>query len=929
MSKQKVVSSLLLSTVVLGGLAFYPTTTVKAEVLEPDVTSVNVSDATNIPVVSNEEELEDDIASEEELNEQAEEVTKPSSPEALLQPRAMMSDSTNSDMEEIPVDDSVSEKIADTPLIQTSNVDSKAKGDDQAKIRASVSVEPLKVEKNKLEWQVTFDTEAWSFDKSPGGFYFVLPEGLELTEIIDNDHGSSNIINDFPTDVNAPKNDGGQKYRFFSKEEKRQDDKNFDSQWGWSAEQANPDVTVQKWKSEGRFSKIYFIDKITDTTRVTYALTARITDSNQKSFPVAAVMKTFGYTNWSGVQFTSLGAREILLETPKETPMPPKEAPKPEEPKQEAPQTPAPDAPQPEGSKDTPEASPKPEAPQTPPAPEASQPEAPESSGIVELGTIPKESLKVKVTFKEKGDILTTPDSTYRLQEGQYLEEVIIGSNIEDTLARAQKRVTTKEGYEFVGWALESDPEKEIEKNLKVSHDITLVAIVRKKSSEETLKPMEPKVEKPTPEVPQVPEAPSTPKEEAPKKEVPAPEVPSILEEQPKETPVPEVPKQEEVQPEAPKSDKVETDKPMPETKKPDMKQPKADDMPKEQKPKAEEPKAEQPQMDKPQMEAPKKDSEAPKTGKTETDKPMPETKKPDMKQPKTDDMPKEQKPKAEEPKAEQPQMEAPKKDSEAPKSDKAETDKPMPETKKPDMKQPKTDDMPKEQKPNAEAPKAEQPQMEAPKKDSEAPKTGKAETDKPMPETKKPDMKQPKTDDMPKEQKPKAEEPKAEQPQMDTPQMEAPKKDSEAPKTGKAESDKPMPETKQPDMKQPKTDDMLKEQKPKAEEPKAEQPQMEAPKKDSEAPKSDKVETDKPMPETKKPDMKQPKADKQEAEKAQMTRTEGMKPESKVSMMPKAEAPKATLPNTGEASSAIGWLGGALATLATGLYLFKNKKEE
>ncbi|MCR1233590.1 LPXTG cell wall anchor domain-containing protein [Streptococcus suis] len=44
---------------------------------------------------------------------------------------------------------------------------------------------------------------------------------------------------------------------------------------------------------------------------------------------------------------------------------------------------------------------------------------------------------------------------------------------------------------------------------------------------------------------------------------------------------------------------------------------------------------------------------------------------------------------------------------------------------------------------------------------------------------------------------------------------------------------------------------------------------------------------------------------------------------------MPKAEASKATLPNTGEASSAIGWLGGALATLVTGLYLFKNKKEE
>ncbi|MFH6644566.1 LPXTG cell wall anchor domain-containing protein, partial [Streptococcus suis] len=103
----------------------------------------------------------------------------------------------------------------------------------------------------------------------------------------------------------------------------------------------------------------------------------------------------------------------------------------------------------------------------------------------------------------------------------------------------------------------------------------------------------------------------------------------------------------------------------------------------------------------------------------------------------------------------------------------------------------------------------------------------------------------------------------------------------------------------------------------------------MEAPKKDSEAPKTGKIETDKPMPETKQPDMKQPKADKPEAEKTQMPRTEGMKPESKASMMPKAEASKATLPNTGEASSAIGWLGGALATLVTGLYLFKNKKEE
>ncbi|HFU3840603.1 TPA: InlB B-repeat-containing protein, partial [Streptococcus suis] len=667
MSKQKVVSSLLLSTVVLGGLAFYPTTTVKAEVLEPDVTSVNASDATNITVVSNEEELEDDIASEEELNEQAEEVTKPSSPEALLQPRAMMSDSTNSDMEEIPVNDepsdNMAEKVVEKPLTQSSNADSKLSSNDQTKLKTSVSVDSLSFEKKEVKWRVSFDTSAWSFNNSHGGFYFVLPEGLELTEIIDNNHDNSNIIGKFPTNVHSPENNGGKEYRFFSKEK---DNDSFNAQWGWSAGQANPDDTVNKWKSENRFSKIYFIDQIKDTTKVTYTLTANVIDPSPKSFLLVAVMKSFGYKNHSNTEYTSLGAREITLE--KEKTLPPKEDPKPEEPKQEAPQTPAPDAPQPEGPKDTPEASPKPEAPQTPPAPEDSQPEAPESSGIVELGTIPKESLKVKVTFKEKGDILTTPDSTYRLQEGQYLEEVIIGSNIEDTLARAQKRVTTKEGYEFVGWALESDPEKEIEKNLKVSHDITLVAIVRKKSSEETLKPMEPKVEKPTPEVPQVPEAPQTPEaptEEPKKEDAPAPSTPSVPEEQPKETPAPEVPSTPEKQPEAPKE---EPEQDAPQT-------PEAPSTPKEEAPKEEVPAPEVPSVpeeqpkETPKPEVPKQEDvqpEAPKSDKVESDKQMPETKKPDMKQPKTDDMPKEQKPKAEEPKAEQPQMEAPKKDSEA-----------------------------------------------------------------------------------------------------------------------------------------------------------------------------------------------------------------------------------------------------------------------
>ncbi|HEM4904554.1 TPA: LPXTG cell wall anchor domain-containing protein [Streptococcus suis] len=641
MSKQKVVSSLLLSTVVLGGLAFYSTTTVKAESLEPDVTSVSSSDATNKLVVSNEEEsdflaeeeLEESDAPVETLNEEIKDVTEPSSPEALLQPRAMMSDSMSSGMEEIQVKDEPSDNTAEkvvkqqSDLIQSSSADSFKNGKDKEKLESSVSIDLLSSENNEIKWKVSFDTSAWSFNYHHGGLYFILPEGLNLKSVKANTNDE--LFNRFPNKVDSTNNGDGAPFRFFNKEENSD---SFNNQWGWSAGQA-PNEMINNWKTGNRFSKIYFIDKITDTRQVTYTLTASVTDSNQKSFPLVAVMKSFWYTNSQGTQITSLAGREITLE--KEKPLPPKETPAPE-----APSTPEkqPESPKEDPKKeDTPEVSPKPEAP-TPDAPKQDVPETPDKQ--------PEEMPKVPEAPKE--DAPAPAPSTPSVPEEKPKED--------------------------------SKPEV----------------------------PSAPEAPKDAPSIPEkqpdAPQVPLTPEEkpqvpEAPKEEVPTPPAPSVPEEQPKETPTPEVPKQDDVQPEAPKSDKVETDKQMPETKQPDMKQPKADDMPKEQK--------------------------------------------------------------------------------------------------------------------------------------------------------------------------------------------------------------------------------------PKADEPKVEQPQMEAPKKDSEAPKSDKVETDKPMPETKQPDMKQPKADKPEAEKAQMPRTEGMKPESKASMMPKAEAPKATLPNTGEASSAIGWLGGALATLATGLYLFKNKKEE
>ncbi|NVH44410.1 LPXTG cell wall anchor domain-containing protein [Streptococcus suis] len=705
MSKQKVVSSLLLSTVVLGGLAFYSTTTVKAESLEPDVTSVNASDATNKPVVPNEEggdflaeeELEDDDTLEEELNEKAEEVTEPSSPEALLQPRAMMSDSETSGMEEIPMNDEPSDNTEEkvekqqSPLIQTSNADYKS-GKDQEKLRTSVSINLLKAEEGQIQWKVTFDTSEWSFNVKHGGVYFILPNGLDLTKIVDNNQ--HDITASFPTDINDYRNSGQEKYRFFSSKQGLDNENGFNSQWNWSAGQANPSETVNSWKSGNRLSKIYFINQITDTTELTYTLTAKVTEPNQQSFPLLAVMKSFTYTNSKSTEVTSLGAREITLE--KEKTLPPKENPKPE------PEAPKPDAPQAPSAPESPTEEPKKEdAPQTPQAPSTpeKQPEVPESPNPEtpdapstpkdepQAPSIPEE--KPQVPEEPKQEAPSAPSTPEKQPEAPE-------SPTEEPKKEDAPAPSTPEKQPEVP----ESPNPETPDAPSTPKDEPQVPSIPEEQPKETPAPEEPKKE----DTPQTPQAPSTPKEEAPKEEVPTPPAPSVPEEQPKETPTPEVPKQEDVQPEAPKSDKVETDKQLPETKQPDMKQPKADDMPKEQKPKADEPKAEQPQMDKPQMEAPKKDSEAPK---------------------------------------------------------------------------------------------------------------------------------------------------------------------------------------------------------------------------------SDKVETDKPMPETKQPDMKQPKADKPEAEKAQMPRTEGMKPESKASMMPKAEAPKATLPNTGEASSAIGWLGGALATLATGLYLFKNKKEE
>ncbi|MFH6629340.1 cell surface protein, partial [Streptococcus suis] len=648
MSKQKVVSSLLLSTVVLGGLAFYSTTTVKAESLEPDVTSVSSSDATNKLVVSNEEEsdflaeeeLEESDAPVETLNEEIKDVTEPSSPEALLQPRAMMSDSMSSGMEEIQVKDEPSDNTAEkvvkqqSDLIQSSSADSFKNGKDKEKLESSVSIDLLSSENNEIKWKVSFDTSAWSFNYHHGGLYFILPEGLNLKSVKANTNDE--LFNRFPNKVDSTNNGDGAPFRFFNKEENSD---SFNNQWGWSAGQA-PNEMINNWKTGNRFSKIYFIDKITDTRQVTYTLTASVTDSNQKSFPLVAVMKSFWYTNSQGTQITSLAGREITLE--KEKPLPPKETPAPE-----APSTPEkqPESPKEDPKKeDTPEVSPKPEAP-TPDAPKQDVPETPDKQ--------PEEMPKVPEAPKE--DAPAPAPSTPSVPEEKPKEDSKPEVPSAPEAPKDAPSIPEKQPDALqVPLTPEEKPQvPEAPKQDDVQPDAPQVPEAPQQDDVQPDAPQVPEAPKQDdvqPDAPQVPEAPQqddvqpdAPQvPEAPKEEVPTPPAPSVPEEQPKETPTPEVPKQDDVQPEAPKSDKVETDKQMPETKQPDMKQPKADDMPKEQKPKADEPKVEQPQM-----EAPKKDSEAPKSDKVESDKQLPETKQPDMKQPKADDMPKEQKPKA------------------------------------------------------------------------------------------------------------------------------------------------------------------------------------------------------------------------------------------------------------------------------------------
>ncbi|HEL2220276.1 TPA: cell surface protein, partial [Streptococcus suis] len=337
MSKQKVVSSLLLSTVVLGGLAFYSTTTVKAESLEPDVTSVNASDATNKPVVSNEEEsdflaeeeeLEESDAPVETLNEEIKDVTEP---EVLLQPRAMRSVLEDSESESVMT-------IKGLDQVRDTNRSALLGKSGQENYKNSVSIEPTSVtSKGEVSWKVTFNPQNWSFQNNKGGYYLLVPKGLTVTKITENN--SRDITSQFPTNVNSESNNQQASFRFFGGEE-ASGERSLGEQWNWSVGLVG-NSKFNEWKN--RFSSIYYIDDPKHTNTVEYVLTAQMDNVEASTFPLMAVIKNFDEKNHNFSQVVAVAGREIVIEKAK-VQKPKEEAPK-TNPEAEVPQPPAPEEP--------------------------------------------------------------------------------------------------------------------------------------------------------------------------------------------------------------------------------------------------------------------------------------------------------------------------------------------------------------------------------------------------------------------------------------------------------------------------------------------------------------------------------------------------------------------------------------------------------
>ncbi|MFI3063974.1 LPXTG cell wall anchor domain-containing protein [Streptococcus suis] len=924
MSKQKVISGLLLSTTVLGGLLLYPTSLVKAEGTE--LTEVAVTEAPK----SNSEEIS---------------VTSENSPSPVLEEAVMVADnnpSTNAesslkeeedkkenvDLELVSNEEQVSLsesknvvegeekeestlKVEDGPLIQATNRSSFF--GDQEYFKKSVSINQVSEGINNAEitWKVEFDTAKWSFNHHSGGVYFIIPQGLKLTKIVEGTKPSENLLEQFPKNVNYPENGGGNPFRIFSKKEEPLNlERSFNSQWGWSAGKVGS-MELEKWKEN--FSDIYFIDNIKGTGKINYQFTAKVTVDSQSTFPFIAVMKSFRYDT-----VTAAGRIFNVKGTGKTS----------------------------------------------------------------ESNTIAKPALpRVEFIFQEGGNGALDIGATHRIDKGRFSEEGITGETFGEFFKRvgANERVVPAPGYTFVGWAFARNPDEVIDLELKISNDLPLllVPVMTKQQQPETPKspstpekPMvDPKVsetEKPgTPEQPKMPSVPEQP-------EVPAP------------SPSPESPKKEDM---APNKTKDEIYEPIVQTYKwlvypvgtskeeAEKKILDAVMVPKEAGETKKEIVGDVPLAagqygvnvkviyDDKSYDVTLVDVHVTSN---QTDKPnedMPRS----PEQPRMSEMPKVE-PKVEEM---QPKVmpQSPEMPSPAPEQPKT------PEV--PDMSQPEV--------PKSETPKMEQPEVvpptpapESPKKEEMVPNKTKDELYEPIvsmvdwvayPVGTSKEVAEKKILDavtVPQEAGPITKEIVGEVPlvegqygvnvkviyddhsydialvdvkvtneksHMDMPQPEVPKKE---------QPEMVIPEEKMPKVDNPKQDT------PKLEQPKVETPKEEAPKKEIPQTETPKIEVPKES-EKEKSDiqkMAKPKQEDQMAKESQKTNnpSEKMKPESQgakttspavkqpmaeMSDGKKPQKSKETLPNTGEAGGSLTWLGAALATLSTFVYVFKNKKKE
>ncbi|HEM6311872.1 TPA: LPXTG cell wall anchor domain-containing protein [Streptococcus suis] len=976
MSKQKVISGLLLSTTVLGGLLLYPTSLVKAEGTE--LTEVAVTEAPK----SNSEEIS---------------VTSENSPSPVLEEAVMVADnnpSTNADSslkeeedkkenvdlelvsneelvslsesknvvegEEAPLND-------EEGLIQGTNFSGNDQGDYYKK---SVSIEPVKVDNNEATWKVTFDTKNWSFDRGRGGYYFILPKSLQVTKIVDDKN--TDILNKFPKMVNSSNNSSSDSYRFFSKEEKGSGDSDFHAQWEWSV--GNVRGKLSDWRNES--SKIYFLKAPSShTDKVTYELTAKIENTNVKTLPVIAVMKYFGFLS---EVVSAAGIRMVVPDN------------------------------------------------------------APEVDKKSEVPTLePKTIDKVSITFK---DVDSLADATYYFYKGSYSVTVPVGSLLKVALPKIVKKPTNDtpkgtlvipKGYKLEGWKVDGSNKTILETDA-ITSSLTVVPIVKKieefkpetpKSPSIPEKPMvDPKVsetEKPgTPEQPKLPSVPEQP-------EVPAP------------SPSPESPKKEDM---APNKTKDEIYEPIVQTYKwvvypvgtskeeaekkildavtvpekagfvtkeivgdvplvagqygvnvkviyddksydvtlvdvhvtSNQTDKQNEDMPRS---------PEQPRMSEMPKVEPKVEEMQPKVMPQSPEMPSPAPE-PELEQPKTPEVPdmsQPEVPKSETPKMEQPEVVPPTSESEQPQAPmKPETSSPegpemprVPETPEvvpptPAPEQPRVPEMP------------DTPAPESPKKEEMVPNKTKDELYEPIvsmvdwvayPVGTSKEVAEKKILDavtVSQEAGPITKEVVGEVPlvegqygvnvkviyddhsydialvdvkvtneksHMDMPQPEVPKK--ETPK--KEQPEMVIPEDKMPKVDNPKQDTPKLEQ-PKVETLKEEIPQTETPKlevpKESEKEKSDIQKMAKPKQEDQmaKESQKMDNPSEKMKPKSQGAKTTApavKQPMAEMSDGQKPQKSKETLPNTGEAGGSLTWLGAALATLSTFVYVFKNKKKE